>query len=200
MVHRLPRHPEPPVNWAERPLPLVSHKSSLWRIHSKRRDALFFGKTGDFRFDDPAHEFGVLYTSVSWFGAFVETAGHRTGRGLITDAWRVQRVLCEIIPSRVLRLVDLRGRGLARLGVDARLVTGEHALAQRWSRALWLHPSKPDGICYPCRHDPSQSAVALYDRARRALKVCPVGTLSDRKMDARLSDALDRYGFGLIAD
>lgn len=114
--------------------------------------------------------------------------------------WLDQRALSEVILSRPLNLVDFRGRGLARLGTDARLVTGEHVLAQRWSRALWLHPSKPDGICYPCRHDPSQLAMALYDRARRALKVRPVGILSDHKMDSRVSDALDRYGFGLITD
>lgn len=198
MARRLPRHPLPPPDLRGRDLPLARWVKPLWRIHSAKRAAVHFGKSGDSRFDDPEHKFGVLYASDTWLGAFIETAGHRTGVRIVTRTWLEDRAVTQIAVSRALHLVDLRGRGLPRLGIDARITAGEHAPAQRWSRALWLHPSKPDGLCYCSRHDSSRTSVALFDRVEKSLRTKPLGCLANRAMEARVSEALDHYDFGLI--
>jgi hypothetical protein len=95
-----------------------------------------------------------------------------------------------------MRLVDLTGRGLARLGADERLCSGGYDVAQRWARAIYLHPSQPDSIYYRARHDPSQCSVALFDRAEPDVQIQPDGTLlTDGVLLAQL---LRRYHIGLI--
>ena len=200
MGRRLPRHPTPPADLSSRSLPHVGWGATLFRIHPLSRDALHFGKSRKHRFDDPEGQYGVLYAGASWLGAFIETAGHHTGRSFVTTSWLEKRAVSEIRPRRKLRLVDLRGRGLARLKADARLSSGEHGLSQEWSRALWSHPAKPDGICYASRHDPKQVSVALFERARADLKPRLIGCLGARNMDTMVAQALDHYELGLIPD
>lgn len=200
MSHRLPKHPEPGADFARADLPLASWDRPLFRIHRAKKEPLYFGTSGDNRFDDPEGRFGVLYASGTWLGAFIETAGHHTGHPFVTTTWLAGRNLAVIDVRRKLRLVDLRGRGLAKLGADARLTAGEHALAQRWSRALWTHTAKPDGICYASRHDLRQVSLALFDRARKALGPRVLGSLGSRVLEPKVAEALNHYGFGLIVD
>jgi hypothetical protein len=85
---------------------------------------------------------------------------------------------------------------LARIGADARLCTGDHALARRWSFALWGHPASPDGLAYRARHDPARIAFALFDRVASAVEADPVGSLLDQPL--LLARILEAYGFGLV--
>ena len=67
--------------------------------------------------------------------------------------------------------------------------------SQLWSRALWEHPDKPDGILYRSRHDDSALCVAVYNRAKDGLAVIRDESLAeDAQQLARL---LKRYGLGL---
>jgi len=60
---------------------------------------------------------------------------------------------------RTLRLIDLTQSGtLVRIGADARLFSGSHRIAQQWSKALYEHRAKADGLLYPCRLDPARHA------------------------------------------
>jgi hypothetical protein len=45
--------PSPPDDFASRKLPLTEAKGPLFRLHSRRRDALHFGRAALWRFDDP---------------------------------------------------------------------------------------------------------------------------------------------------
>src|SRR5437899_10553083 len=55
-----------------------------------------------------------------------------------------QRHLSYLKIAAPLTLIDLAGSGgLTRIGADARLLGGSHAVAQRWSAALRNHPTKP---------------------------------------------------------
>jgi hypothetical protein len=75
-VRRSPRpgaHPGPPDDLARRDLPLVSVSGRLFRVHRTRHAPVFFGKTGDNRFDDPRGDYGVLYAGASEACAFIET-------------------------------------------------------------------------------------------------------------------------------
>lgn len=53
-------HPEPPASLRDRELPIVSHAAPLLRIHRAGFDPIYFGRSGDARFDAPGGEYGVL--------------------------------------------------------------------------------------------------------------------------------------------
>jgi hypothetical protein len=107
-----------------------------------------------------------------------------------------QRCVCRISTTRPSNLVDLTGSGLATIGADERLCAGNHAIAQQWALALWLHPSHVDDLYYRARHDPSRYSAAIYDRAADALQAHPQGAVLNAP--ALLADILRTYRFALI--
>lgn len=127
-----------------------------------------------------------MYLGTDPFCAFIETFGQsmaRNGRGISvvaeSDLGRYCLCMIDLSPGRQpLRLVDLTGAGLSRLGADARLntMTEDRGLPQRWALVLHRHPQRPDGLCYRVRHDPAWIGVALFDRARDALRAACVGS------------------------
>ena len=167
---------------------------SHWREHA----TLHFGRSGGERFDAPGHEFGVLYVGRDAHCAFIETFGREGPLQPIRLDQLAARALARIDTARALRLVDLTGRGLARIGADARLATGDHEISQAWSRALHDHPSRPDGLYYRSRHDPSRRCAVVFDRAARRLTGSSLGSLTDPTNAPLLAELLDGYGFSLI--
>ncbi|WP_437785808.1 RES family NAD+ phosphorylase [Sorangium sp. So ce1097] len=192
-------HPDPPPGLAAMPLPVTIFRRCWFRIHRLAHAPLFFGRSGDNRFDAPAGEFGVLYAGKDAHCAFIEVFGHATGARLVEQGELAARGLARIAARRPLRLVNLAGGGLARLGADARLTSGEsYAAAHRWALAIHDHPRRPDGIVYAARHDPSRVCAALFDRASADLEVTPLGSLADPAHAALLARVLDTYRFGLV--
>ncbi len=192
-------HLDPPADFAKRKLPIWLFRRHWFRIHRLKYGALYFGRSGDNRFDAPASEFGVLYAGKDERCAFIETFGHATGVRFVAQKELADRGLALIKPKRPLRLVSLAGEGLARLGADARLTSGEsYDVAHRWSLAIHEHPKKPDGIVYTARHDPSRVCVAIFERASVDLEVTSLGSLADPTHTKLLAMLLDTYDFGLI--
>jgi hypothetical protein len=196
------KHPEPPEDPASLRI-LIRRLKGVWhRSYPLRFDPMFFGKTGANRFDAPGGEFGVCYLARDRRGAFIETFGHETGVRFVTEAQLRERAVARVVltePATMLRLVDLRGEGLARMGADASLINGlDHAQAQRWSLALHSHPRSPDGIVYRARHDPGRTCVALFDRAASKVRVEATTPWLDPTLRDPLADILDAYDFGLI--
>lgn len=188
------RHPEPPHDLASRELPILVRNQRWYRMYRPSREPVYYGKTGRNRFDAPNEEFGVLYIGEDPFCTFVESFELPTVFKPMTPAILATRRLCILEFSRPLRLVDLTGSGLARLGADARLIAADHDIAQRWSRALWQHPSVPDGLLYRARHDPSRNSVALFDRVTPA-SVHELGTLAHPTQQHVLAGILNEYRF-----
>jgi hypothetical protein len=194
------RHPEPPADPASLRL-LIRRVSRRWRrIHLRGRDALHFGKQPRHRFDAPAGEFGVLYVGGDVHCTFIETFGHDTGRvPFVTEAELRAREIAIIRADGKLRLADLRGEGLARIGADAALTSGtDYGLSRRWARALYDHPRRPDGILYRARHDPARTSAAIFDRAASRLSTRSGGCLVDAVHEVLLSDILETYKYGLV--
>ena len=199
-------HPLPPVDLASRSLPIVRIKATWWRVYDTfYPDPIFFGRTGRNRYDAPvdasgARPYGVLYVARDPHGAFVETFGHATGVRVIDRTALAHRGIAKVTASRPLRLVDLRGSGLARIGADEALCAGpDYTVSQAWSAALHDHPKAPDGLIYRARHDPSRFSVALFDRVSPVIRARPVGkSFVDPKNERLLADLLDTYDFGLI--
>lgn len=192
-------HPEPPGDLDDRE-PLIASVDQAWfRICKLRRSPIFFGRGTTHRFNAPGGEFGVMYIGADEHCAFIETLGQETGCRIVTTAALRERGWARVTLSRPLRLIDLvASGGLARIGADARLFAGEHAISQRWSKALWAHRVKPDGILYPTRHDPARAACAIYDHCETLTTATPLGCLADPRHSALLGNILDTYGFDLI--
>ena len=191
-------HPQPPADFPHRQLPIARIASSWSRIYRCRHNPVHFGRDRLNRFDDPEEEFGVLYVAGDEYCAFAETFGQSTGINTVTVSALSERCLCRITARQPLALVDLTGEGLLRIGADDRLCTGDHAVAQHWSRALWSHPDCPDGILYRSRHDPSGACAAIFDRVATLIRADSEGGMLDPARRQLLADIMDTYGFGLI--
>jgi len=198
-------HPLPPTDLADHPLPIREIASPWFRSHRADLEPIYFGRDQTRgRFNDPLEEYGVMYIGLDAFTAFIETFGaSRTATGpyladnIITEEEVAARCLCDIRSNRSVSVVDLAsGHGLSRLNADARLGSGDWSIAQNWSRALWSHPSRLDGVLYRARHDPARLCLALFDRARDVLEAdCATNVLTDR---VRLAAILDHYDFALV--
>jgi hypothetical protein len=178
----------------------------LWRVHRPALDPCWFGPAaGDAplgRFDDPLRDtaraggtFGVCYLGATREAAFAETFLRWPAPQSLSRDGVDSRHLAELVALRPLRLVALLGSGLAAVGATAAVTHGAHSVARRWARALWEHPSAPDGIAYHCRHDDGEVAIALFDRARDAIE--PVATRGLRADRAWFGATLDRYRLAL---
>jgi hypothetical protein len=200
------RHPEPPPDFASRSLPIVSLGGSFFRSHLRHLPPLHFGRTGRNRFDDPRCDYSVLYAGRDLFAAFIETFGQNTGIRTLTTEELSSRSLTEFYPADPLLLVDLVSTGcLARLGADSRLFAGERIVAQRWSRAIYDHPSaRPSGIhgiLYPARHNHTRQAVAIFNRTELPrLEIIRSNSWygEDERGRPNLAAALNLYGFSLL--
>lgn len=194
-------HPHPPSDLDSRsPLTFtIAAGTTIFRLHDRGKDPLFFGKTGRNRFDAPDDSFGVLYSARDEHCAFIETFGQSTGIRIVTRSALEQSSLSLLKVTQPLLLIDLaRSGGLARVGADGRLLTGSHAIAQRWSAALRNHPVDPKGLLYPARHDVARYSYALYDLPASAFEVTDSGSLIEQHHSALLANILDTYGFALI--
>jgi hypothetical protein len=191
-------HPDPPANFQQRGLPFHEARGTWVRSHALRHGPLFFGKTGVNRFDAPTQQYGVLYVADDLHGAFIETFGRQLGEKRITTVQIAARTFTQVASNRPLRLADLTGPGLSRIGADSRLASGSYDLSQRWALAFFEHPDQPDGLLYRSRHDPSRLCAAIFDRAAHALTATPLGSLADAHNAALLADLLDTYEYALI--
>ncbi|HXB73953.1 MAG TPA: RES family NAD+ phosphorylase [Candidatus Acidoferrales bacterium] len=201
------------------PFSRVRAGSQWMRIHARSGNALWFGPgclgPGSLgpgshgtsphgtspgaapvhRFDDPDGRFRVCYLGTTLEVCFAETFRNPPVR-ILALGDLAERSVATIEVCRELRLVPVHGRSLARLGATAELASGsDYAASQLWSRALWEHGDRPDGILYRSRHDDSALCVALYDRAKDGLAMVRDAPLTeDPQMLARL---LKRYALAL---
>ncbi len=133
---------------------------------------MHFGRSGDNRFDAPDGEFGVLYAGKDERCAFIEVFGHATGMRFVEQSELAARGLARIAPRRPLRLVNLTGEGLARLGADARLdlggvLSGRHTAGRARSMTTRGDPTAsrtPRATIRPASAPPSSSASARSSR------------------------------------
>jgi hypothetical protein len=170
------------------------------RIHGRAGNALWFGPAAGrspiHRFDDPDGRFRVCYLATTFEICFAETFLRNPPVRILSLEDLAERSIATVEVRRELRLVPIHGPGLVRLGVTAELASGSDcAASQLWSRALWEHPDKPDGILYRSRHDDSALCVAVYNRAKDGLKLVRDDALAEDSQ--QLARLLKRYGLGL---
>ena len=192
-------HPDPPEDFAQRELPLMDFGGSLWRIYQcKYNSPIFFGKNVRNRFDAPQGEYGVCYCSHDEYGAFVETFGRGQGPNIVTQKALKSRSLIQIEVKEELRLVDLTGAGLKRLGADNRIASGgNYDVTRKWSRAVHEHPVRSDGLLYLSRNDPSRLCVAVFERAAQKVALNREWQLGSPAGLAVVLPVIEHYGFGV---
>jgi len=159
------------------PLEIVPAGAALARAHRQADDPVFFGPgagiSATWRFDSLTGAFGVLYVGAGLAGALVETLPRNPRRRMVAYGDLVSRASSELRCPRDLRLVDLHGAGLRRLGLDNAISTGPCVPCGAWSEALWVHPDAPDGIAWRSRHDPREICFALFERPGLKFAVAP---------------------------
>ncbi len=198
-------HPLPhPELGAQHPLIFtVPVGGVLYRHHQKIYDPVYFGKRGEYRFDDPECPtpkcFGVLYAGADPECCLLESCGSTTGVPAVSVAYLDARAIAKIELTEPLRFIDLvSDGGLASIGADGRLATGSYMIAQRWSAALKEHPCRPDGIRYRSRHAPERIAFAIYERPASTFNVTAMGSFTDAANEALFKHILTTYKFALI--
>lgn len=199
----------PPAGVGSRPLDIHRMMAgSVWRRLSLRRypDPLGFGHAPS-RFSDPragipdAERFGVVYLGSTLKVCFLEVILRDRGNGRLGD-WPIELAELElwtcasINVDKPLRLVDLRGDALIRMGVPTDAIRGSsHALGQAWSAAFWTHDMRPDGLIYSSRLN-EEVNIAVYDRALAKLTVRARPRLLDCR--AELAACLNDLSVALV--
>jgi hypothetical protein len=162
------------------------------------RNPFFWSRLGCNRFDPPEGRFGVLYTAEDLETCLLEVFGDRWLKTRLVSVAELTKLEVLIFSlSREVRVVDLTGRWLNRLGTDSNLFAStDYALIQEWSRRLMEHPLARDGVCYHSHKNPKKFNYALYDTAaaKQGLRVRRSEPLADA---ADLPAILDKYEVAL---
>lgn len=139
----------------------------------------YWARHAQHRFDDPrglvpgTQSFGVLYAAQDVETAFCESVLHDSSLfdagqfQLANAALQSRRLVTFKHPDRSsLRLADLSGPGLKRLGLNNDISAGDdYAASQTWSRAI--HDARPDidGIRYVSRQNNNAHCYAVFERS-----------------------------------
>jgi hypothetical protein len=204
MIDKPGDHPGPhPELDGRTPLAVTLKKGTvIFRLHRRIHDPLFFGKTGDYRFDAPDcpnGSFGVMYAGADPHCCFIESCGQTMGVPAVSGDYLTDRHIAEIELMKDLSFIDLAGTGaLSHVGADARLMSGSYPIAQQWSAALRGHPVRPNGLRYLSRRDPTRIAFAIYDCPRSTFRVTNRGSLMDSANRLLLNELLSLYNVDLI--
>jgi RES domain len=195
-------HPQPNIkDSVALPIQILARGTSLFRLHQSCYGAIYFNRDNSWRFNNPvSDEYGVLYAALDYYAALRETLKPDKFNILSTNFLR-SRCLSTLTSQRDLRLVDLAGAGLTRIGADGRLTTCSYQIAQAWSQALYRHPDRVDGLYYCSRYDPSKFCVALYDGRVELADLeeqrVTAENMLDISFESDLQQFLDRYGYEL---
>ncbi len=193
------QHPDPPADFAARVL-LIRDTGQIWtRTHRVSQNPIYFGKTGNNRFDAPHAEFGVMYAGADLHCAVIETFGRSHSKAISVSSLTATG-LAHIRPSRDLHLIDLaESGGLARIGADARLCSDcDYNLTQKWSKAIYDHPASVDGVFYRSRLDPARYACAIFDRTSGVVTAERLGSLARPEHATALAKVFSTYNWALI--
>lgn len=199
----------PSTGFQSRPLDLVEipNGQGWFRLYrSQYPTPLGYGFASS-RFSDPAtalqppYRFGVVYLGSSVKVSFAETILRDRGDGRLNDfaiEWaQLEEWTCgQLVTSAPLNLVDMRGDGLIRMGIPTDVARARsHELSQKWSRALWSHDQRPDGIAYESRLN-GETNIVVYDRALH--KLSPTGTPRLVDCRAELAQILRDFALAIV--
>lgn len=196
--------PLPPENFPARDLPTFDIRPGtiLYRIHRGTRDALHFGPRPHpedrGRWDAPDLGYGVCYIAEREHTAFAETLLRELARDDLSEQDEIAPLnLARLEVTSPIVLVRMHGPGLRRMKATAAVVQGSYEVTWAWSQAIHQHPLAVGGIRYRARHDDDDHSIALFDRARKAVRVLDSTPLLHPSRILVLRDCLERYNVRL---
>lgn len=90
-----------------------------------------------------------------------------------------KREITRVHVRRPLTVARLRGPGLVWRGITASISSAPlYDDSRKLAAVIHSEQTTPAGIEYRCRHDDNELAVAIFDRARRALRGDPSSAFS----------------------
>ena len=190
--------PLPPADIAARD-PVVRYLAAgtlVHRFHTAAFDPIFHDRTNAGRFNAPDGSYGVLYAAETVDGAFAEVFLRSPGRTTLGLDFIEAKAYATLRAIRDLRLVELHGPGLSRLGATAEIAHSglPYTAAQAWSKAIHALKDNVDGIAYRSRHDDAEICYALFDRTAPAV-------IEDRRVSNLDVDwfwqLMDKYRLGI---
>jgi len=191
--------PPPPPDFNERTLPCFVTQGHWLRLNKAHHDtSLCFNRSGKGRFDGPHQGYGILYVGEDEYSPFIECFGRKYEKYVSVKAVR-NRNLFKITSDRPLVLADATGPGLAQMGTDSRISSGDYEDCRTWGQAIWEHPQCVDGIRYRSRHDDSVYSIGLFDRVKSHLQEENLGNLYDNHPSLK-KEIEDRYGYVFLED
>jgi hypothetical protein len=205
MTKNIEEHPLPPDNFQSKLLPIKEYSQSWYRLNPADFDsAIYFDceasrrhRSGKGRFDSGKLDYGILYAGQNERGAFIETFGRNLGIRTVSQIALQQRNLFEITSDRPLKIVDIWGANLSKLGIDSRISSGDYEVSRAWAKAIYQHPQKVDGICYHSRHEDTEICCGLFERTGGILRAKNLGNLIDSN-SRLLAKILKHYDYSLI--
>lgn len=154
--------------------------SLLWRLYFRGgpfptdwdRFRTFGPTTARFDHHEPpprSQARGTLYAAAEGPTALAEVFQEtRTIDRRRRDPWLVAFRL-----TRHVSVLDLTGRWPTRAGASMALASGPRPRAREWARAIWEAYPGVEGLLYPSSMDSNRPALALFERAARAIPERP---------------------------
>lgn len=195
--------PPPDLSGRRLPLHTLLPGERLVRVYTLGRAPLFFGPapgappTG--RWDSADGLFGTCYLADTRHPciAFAERFLRDPRRTLVPEAELRLAGISLIEIAAPIPIVPFHGSALKRLGASAAVPHGDHRESRPWARALHEHPDSPNGVRWRSRIDDDGFALALFDRARRALRLLDTEPLLEARI-FDLEECLERYGAAVV--
>ncbi len=137
----------------------------------------YFGPTGS-RFDHQQADSQVQNRGVMYLAA-----GDQATPTCLAEVFQVTRVIDRFSRDPVLagfqlaeplRLLNLRGPFCTAIGASTAIHSGPRPRARRWAQQLYEAYPKADGLYYASSMYANQPAIALFERAARAMPRRPV--------------------------
>ena len=204
----------PPIATLERISPAVATLQAgtkLWRIYF--RDGIYpttwdrmrsYGPVRSTRFDhhlDPpgVQDRGILYAAAGK-DAIATCLAEVFQDTRLVDTRRNEPRLAAFALARDVSLLDLGGKWPTVVGASANINSGPRPRCRRWSRTIYDAYPKLMGLYYASSMNGNEPAVALYERASKAIPRLPLFNrpLSDATLLLPLENKATELGYDLI--
>jgi hypothetical protein len=207
--------PEPPPKATlERISPTVATLQAgtkLWRIYFRDGNypttwdrMRYYGPVSSARFDhhlDPpgVQERGILYAAAG-DDAIATCLAEFFQDTRLVDTRRNEPRLAAFALARDVSLLDLSGKWPTVAGASANINSGPRPRCRRWSRTIYDAYPKLMGLYYASSMNGNEPAVALYERASKAIPRLPLFNrpLSDAALLLPLENKAAELGYDLI--
>jgi hypothetical protein len=154
----------------------------------------------DHQFEPPSVQERAIQYAAVWEDAVATCVAEAFQETRLVDTRRRDPQLAAFSLAEGVPLLSLRDRWPTRAGASANINSGPRPRCRRWSRTLYEAYPDVFGLLYASSMNGSRPAVALYERAARALPEAPDFNrpLSDAALLVPLERIASSLGYDLL--